>query len=969
MRFGQSIRLNSNPRWWGYYVPYEQLKTRLGRLHKLHTSRFVHSPSNSDDYLSGTGDRSRRSARSRGRNARRRLPSDVERASEADDEDEEGEEDEDSSNDERDEQSQRDVRDGRPSTVESVTEKAVRKSVQPREDFYPARPLQRTASDAVLFNYPSADSPNRDLPPSSTFPAPSLEKKIRVPIVGIDSSESAAILFEQEDELFFRHLKDSVRIADDFYERMLVSLHRHVDGCQKEVDSIKRLKQKIQDYEIHRGALPPPYRQHGSRPPSRNNPANESSPLLSSIVINSGGGQNDSHPSVVPVAEGTEKPHFRIDVKGKRHLEDQLSKRQEELLNDCNYLFQEVYSTVNFAILNVQAIEKILKKHDKLLGADTKAELLAYFGDTSPLYDLTELEALSSQLIRIYADMFENGDEESAKKKLCYGLPEHVFWTRGTYWGENLKANFKSSQMHNVRGVVSSAKGIIRTDRDALLLVKGKEATKKAAPAEVRTGFLLGAFCLFLIFALTPKILLLVIGDEVASKFDPHVLRAANRALALLLLCVICWAWKVIPLYATSFLVFAAASSMRIFIDKDTGMVLNGHDASSLVVQEIGSPTVLLILCVYSLASALKKCQIDRIIAINMMKVFRPSGASLVTFVMVLSIVVSMTISNIASPVLLVSVMRDSFVAFSLRGEGNKKFVRGLLFAIMIACNIGGFVSPIASPQAAVAIGLLSQGEYHMSFGLWLLVMVPLAVIMLGVAYIFLLKVYHENEHIGRIESDQVSKPEVKYSWNHYGTIGTLLLTILMWLVPWFTMAFGSTGIIGTLPICIIFGSGILEKSDFMNLAWDVVILVAGGSVLGAAVHSSRLLDMLADRLMQVIGAHAIVSFVTLCSITTLISVFVSHTVSSIILLPLFLRVGDGFGQPYLFVLGGTAAASCGMATNVASFPNLTISELQDDKKEYYIESGEFKNVGAAMTLGCLVVLAVLGSGWILVMG
>lgn len=70
-------------------------------------------------------------------------------------------------------------------------------------------------------------------------------------------------------------------------------------------------------------------------------------------------------------------------------------------------------------------------------------------------------------------------------------------------------------------------------------------------------------------------------------------------------------------------------------------------------------------------------------------------------------------------------------------------------------------------------------------------------------------------------------------------------------------------------------------------------------------------------------------------------SVFVSHTVLSITLLPLFMRIGQQFGHSQMFVQVVMTVASIEMATNVEYFANLAISELVDEKGENYLSTRE----------------------------
>lgn len=77
-------------------------------------------------------------------------------------------------------------------------------------------------------------------------------------------------------------------------------------------------------------------------------------------------------------------------------------------------------------------------------------------------------------------------------------------------------------------------------------------------------------------------------------------------------------------------------------------------------------------------------------------------------------------------------------------------------------------------------------------------------------------------------------------------------------------------------------------------------------------------------RLMQYAETTGTVSFLLL----SIIQLFLSHEVSSITLLPLFMQIGQLFKHPHMFVLVGTLALSVDMRNGRASFRNMTIYDL-----------------------------------------
>lgn len=104
--------------------------------------------------------------------------------------------------------------------------------------------------------------------------------------------------------------------------------------------------------------------------------------------------------------------------------------------------------------------------------------------------------------------------------------------------------------------------------------------------------------------------------------------------------------------------------------------------------------------------------------------------------VMGLGLFLSMWISNVASPVVCLSVVRPLLRDL----PSDEPYVRMLLLAIAFANNIGGMTTPIASPQNILASGLLRDkgAAYEISFIKWMGAGVVIALICTGIAFGFL---------------------------------------------------------------------------------------------------------------------------------------------------------------------------------------------------------------------------------------
>lgn len=599
--------------------------------------------------------------------------------------------------------------------------------------------------------------------------------------------------------------------------------------------------------------------------------------------------------------------------------------------------YKELGETVNYSTLNRTGFDKILKKHDKCTGRSTRAGYMARLAETFAFTDTTNLEILQQQTEDIYSKLFKAGDHRAGKEELREGLRDLIIWGRNTIWRDVLRTERRVSAFHAMKGG------------------ENVDISKAANEVVFRPRFApcFAAGLVFLIISLFPQLVenLPVQGGE---EYSEATLAAAHRCLAMSAFVIILWAWEGIPLYVTSFLVFPASILLKVFVGDD-GEPLGAHAASKTVFEHMSSPTLILIICVYAMGAALSKFELDKLLATWILSRMRRADRLLLA-VMFLAVFVSMFISNVAAPVLLNSVMMPTIDA--MRGSStNRKYVQCLLLGIMVSSNIGGMASPISSPQSAVALGLLT-GEHSISFFKWLVIALPQCGAMVLAFYVILYFIYRPQQY----SLPPLPRCSEKLKWPHWLVIGTVSMTVLFWSDHSLSDVFGSAGVVAVIPLLVFFGAGILNKEDFNNLPWDVVYLVAGGIVLGAAVESCKLLDLVAQRLTSAIGESNVrLTYYIFCVFMATVANAVSHTVSAIIVLPLIFKIGVDLGHPQLLVLGGTFAASSAMALPVSSFPNISAVQVEDETGEPYLSPTDILRIGSIMTLVATVVLLTIG--------
>lgn len=247
---------------------------------------------------------------------------------------------------------------------------------------------------------------------------------------------------------------------------------------------------------------------------------------------------------------------------------------------------------------------------------------------------------------------------------------------------------------------------------------------------------------------------------------------------------------------------------------------------------------------------------------------------------------------------------------------------KAVIMGIALASNIGGMLSPIASPQNVVAIGIMKPAPTWIQ---WFFIVIPVGIVSLLLIWILLLITFQPSKGTTIAPIRPVKEKFTGIQW--FVSIVTLI-TIGLWCGSHqMESIFGDMGVIAIIPIVLFFGIGILTKEDFNNFPWTIIILAAGGLSLGKAVKSSGLLHTVAGVVTkEVEGMSLYVVLVVFSALILVIATFISHTVAALIILPLVFDVGSNMDEPHpnLLVMGGVLMCSAAMGLPTSGFPNMS---------------------------------------------
>ncbi|CDM26491.1 hypothetical protein DTO013E5_4779 [Penicillium roqueforti] len=615
----------------------------------------------------------------------------------------------------------------------------------------------------------------------------------------------------------------------------------------------------------------------------------------------------------------------------------------------------------SFIELNKTGFAKALKKYDKTLDRSLRRDYLATVVHPAPPFTestMAEIDRHIENVEGVYAGIVTKNDKQSARRELRLHLREHVVWERNTVWREMIEIE-RRAQAANV--------GIRRT------LLGGDDpasSRRQGDKNEIRTQEMstpLGRFQfpLWLCSLSFGTLIFSIAIFGVMLSLNVMETPEEQNCLAMLVLVSILWATEAIPLFVTSLLIPFLVVTLGIMrSDEEPHTRLGPKESVGKVFAAMWTPVIMLLLGGFSIAAALSKYDIARRMAMFVLSKAGSKPSVMLLTNMFVSMFLSMWISNVASPVLCYSIIQP--LLRNMPPESD--FAKALVLGIALAANVGGAASPIASPQNIIA---LQNMQPNISWGTWFFIALPVCIISILLIWVLLLVTFRP----GRNSTVMPIRP-VKDRWTGMQSFISIvtLLTIVLWCASHqLEHIFGDMGVIAIIPLVIFFGTGILNKEDFNNFLWTIIILAAGGLCLGKAVTSSGLLHTIAMGITARVENLSLYSvLLVFCSLILVMATFISHTVAALIILPLVRQIGVSMENPHpnLLVMASALMCSVAMALPTSGFPNMTaIMTEVPQTGQRYLQVHHFLTRGIPASLMCFVVIVTIGYGLMYVAG
>ena len=400
-----------------------------------------------------------------------------------------------------------------------------------------------------------------------------------------------------------------------------------------------------------------------------------------------------------------------------------------------------------------------------------------------------------------------------------------------------------------------------------------------------------------LLFLLTALVTVIVWNLPIDSFGIDGLTVVQQRIIAIFVMAVMLWLTEAIPAWATSVVIifvllfFASDSAFKIMqgSEAEMGQLLDYQGVMAC----FADPTIILFLGGFVLAIAATKSGLDAKMAKVLIAPFGKRSEHVLLGFMLITGIFSMFISNTATAA--------------------------------IGANLGGMGTPIGTPPNAFAYKVLNDPQglnMGIGFGDWMMIMAPMVILMLIVAWFILLKMFPFSQKTIEIKIES----HAHSNWRTAVVAATFILTIILWV---FGKQLGvNANTVAMLPIAVFAFTGVINANDLKDIDWAVIWMVAGGFALGLAMNGTGLAEV-AVKSIPFGEFNPLVIMVISGLVCFALSNFISNTATAALLIPILSVVCAGMGDK-LAEIGGTStiligvavAASCAMSLPISTPPN-----------------------------------------------
>lgn len=435
---------------------------------------------------------------------------------------------------------------------------------------------------------------------------------------------------------------------------------------------------------------------------------------------------------------------------------------------------------------------------------------------------------------------------------------------------------------------------------------------------------------------------ILILAFVELDSTNPDVTKMA----AVAVLMAILWITEAIPLAATSLIPLILFPFLSI---------LSGEEIAGAYINSV----IFLFLGGFLIAIAMETWGLHKRIALKIISVFGGTPNSIIIGFMLAAAFLSMWISNTATAVMMLPIALSIIMKMEeeFGKEKTKNFSKSLLLAIAYACSIGGISTLIGTPPnlALVRIYKIIYPEApDITFGSWMMLAFPIAVLMLIFAAVLITKVFFKvdkdiviDKNFTATEYIKLGKPSFEEKvvgivfcttailWIFRTNLNLGFITITGWASIFSVPAYIDDGTVAITMAFLLFlfpsknkdlRDAILDFKSFEQVPWSIILLFGGGFALASGFANSGLSTYIGNQLQFFSEYNIVIVVIAVAFTMNFLTELTSNTATTQMILPILAAVSIAIGvHPLLLMITATLSASMAFMLPVATPPNTII--------------------------------------------
>jgi sodium-dependent dicarboxylate transporter 2/3/5 len=349
----------------------------------------------------------------------------------------------------------------------------------------------------------------------------------------------------------------------------------------------------------------------------------------------------------------------------------------------------------------------------------------------------------------------------------------------------------------------------------------------------------------------------------------------------------------------------------------------------------------------------------------------------------------SMWISNTATAIMMVPIGMAIVSQMEAKFDEEKthKFTVALMLGIAYACSLGGIATLVGTPpnlSFARIFEITFPKATPIAFGSWFIMGLPLSIVMIGIVWLVLTKIFFrvpadvtvdqsivdkEYDELGSMSFEEKSVLTIFFStaflWVFRKTLNLGFMSIPGWsqliaypkLIDDGTVALVMAMILFLIPTrskdaqtATVMGPEVIK-----NIPWNIVILFGGGFALAKGFQVTGLSTLIGNKFAGLAGMSPILMILIICFGLTFLTELTSNTATTEMILPILASVAFAMqANPLLLMIPATLSASCAFMMPVATPPNAIVFGSGR------IKIAEMARVGVAINIIGVVVITAL---------